>query len=36
MVVVIHVQIFTNKLPLNLIFHNPFLQLEHCDKAVAK
>ncbi len=32
----LHVQNFMDKLPLNLVFCSPFLQLQHCDRAVAK
>jgi hypothetical protein len=36
MVVFLHVQNITNKLPLDLVFCSPFSQLQDCDKVVAK
>jgi hypothetical protein len=36
MVVFLHVHNFMDKLPLNLVFRSPFVQLQHCDKVVAK
>jgi len=36
MVVFLHVQNFMDKLPLNLMLYNHFLQLQHCDRDVAK
>jgi hypothetical protein len=36
MVVFLYVQNFIDKLPLKLVLRSPFLQLQHCDKAVEK